>query len=60
MGGPESVALPAAKPGETVEVSVTLKAPNIPGLHKSVWKGRTPDGRILEYDLFALIEVGQA
>ena len=60
MDGPDSVALPAAKPGETVEVSVALKAPNTPGLHKSVWKGRAPDGRMFEFDLFALIEVGSA
>jgi hypothetical protein len=57
MNGPESVALPAAKPGETVEVSVPLQAPAETGVHKSVWKARQPDGTFFEFDLFALIEV---
>ena len=57
MGGPDSIPLPAAKPGESAEISVTLTAPDTPGLHKSTWKGRTSQGKFFEYDLFALIDV---
>ena len=57
MGGPTSVPLPAAQPGEVVEVSVTLTAPQTPGLHRSTWKPRTPGGQFFEFDLYALIRV---
>lgn len=57
MGGPENVPLPAAKPGDAVELSVPLIAPQAPGLHRSTWKGRDPKGRFFEFDMFALIKV---
>lgn len=57
MGGPDSVPLPNAKPGETVEVSVTLTAPDKPGLRRSTWKPRDAGGNIFEFDLFGLITV---
>ncbi len=57
MEGPESVPLPRARPGETVEVSVPLVAPTTPGEHKSTWKPRDPDGNVFEFDFFALINV---
>ncbi|GAB4415977.1 MAG: hypothetical protein Kow00106_11510 [Anaerolineae bacterium] len=57
MDGPDAVPLPPAQPGETVEVSLMLTAPRTPGLHKSTWKGRDPQGRFFDYDQFALIEV---
>lgn len=44
MNGPDSVPLPAALPGETVEVSVALEAPLAPGLHSSGWRPRNPEG----------------
>lgn len=59
MDGPDRVALPPAKPGETVEVSLLLTAPTELGLHKSTWKGRNPQGKVFEYEMFALIEVIQ-
>jgi hypothetical protein len=60
MNGPDSVLLPSAKPGDIVNVSVTLKAPSTPGRHKSTWKARNPQGKTFEYDLFALIDVADA
>ena len=46
MNGPDSVALPAALPGESVEVSVSLKAPLAPGTHRSLWRTRNPEGQL--------------
>lgn len=57
MDGPDAVPLPSAQPGEAVEVSLMLSAPQTPGLHKSTWKGRDPQGRFFDYELFALIDV---
>ena len=57
MDGPDSVPLPSARPGETVEVSVTLTAPNKAGLQRSTWKPRDPQGQFFEFDLFTLVDV---
>ncbi|MBI5960232.1 MAG: peptidoglycan DD-metalloendopeptidase family protein [Chloroflexi bacterium] len=57
MGGPNSIALPLTKPGELADISLSLTAPTAPGLYKSTWKGRDPQGKVFQYDLFALIEV---
>jgi hypothetical protein len=57
MGGSDSVPLTPAKPGATVDISVTLTAPTIPGLHRSTWKPRDAQGSFFEFDLFALINV---
>jgi len=57
MGGPDSVPLPAARPGDTVEISLTLTAPDTLGLRRSTWKPRDPQGRVFEFDLFTLINV---
>jgi hypothetical protein len=57
MGGPESVPLPAARPGDEVEVSVSLTAPNQPGLRRSTWKPRDPQGEFFEFEMFALVDV---
>ncbi len=57
MGGPDSVPLPQAKPGDVVVISVTLKAPDAAGEHRSTWKGRDPQGKFFEFDVFALIDV---
>ena len=46
MNGPDSVPLPAALPGEEVEVSVPLIAPLAPGNHRSIWRPRNPDGML--------------
>ncbi|MCZ7540832.1 MAG: NBR1-Ig-like domain-containing protein [Anaerolineae bacterium] len=57
MGGPQSVPLPPAAPGDVVEVSVPLVAPDAPGLQRSTWKPRNPQGDFFEFDLYALIQV---
>jgi hypothetical protein len=57
MGAPASVPLPAANPGQVVDVSVTLKAPEAAGEYRSTWKARDPQGKFFEFDVFALIEV---
>ncbi|HJS28524.1 MAG TPA: NBR1-Ig-like domain-containing protein, partial [Anaerolineales bacterium] len=57
MGGPESIPLPQTAPGQTADLRLTLTAPTAPGLHRSVWKARRPDGQIFEHEMFAEIEV---
>jgi hypothetical protein len=57
MDGPDSVPLPLALPGEEVEVTVTLVAPDEPGLHRSSWRARNSDGRLFGDILFAEIRV---
>lgn len=47
MAGPTNVSLPAVVlPSDTVDLSVTLQAPNSPGTYKGNWKLRTPEGLI--------------
>ena len=53
----DSIPLPAALPGETVEVSVALTAPLAPGLHRSTWRPRNPEGVLFGDQLFAQIRV---
>jgi hypothetical protein len=57
LDGPDSVPLPPARPGEVSELSLMLTAPQVPGLHKGTWKGRDPQGRFFDHDLFVLIDV---
>jgi hypothetical protein len=57
MGGPDSVALPLARPGETGEVSLKLTAPKSGGMRRSTWKARDPQGKVFDYVLFALVDV---
>lgn len=57
MSGPASVALPAAKPGEDVEVSVDLVAPTTTGISRSTWKPRNAQGRFFDYAIYTEIEV---
>jgi hypothetical protein len=57
MNAPDSVPLPAALPGETVEVSVPLEAPLAPGPHRSVWRARNPEGQLFGDQLAAEIRV---
>lgn len=57
MDGPESVLLPPAAPGEEVDVSVTLRAPNEPGTHRSTWKPRTPHGAFFDHEQYVEIVV---
>ncbi|HVO69626.1 MAG TPA: NBR1-Ig-like domain-containing protein [Aggregatilineaceae bacterium] len=58
MGGPDRVPMPReAKPGEVVELSVSLKASTIPGRHRSTWKLYNPRGKAFEYEQYAEIQV---
>jgi hypothetical protein len=57
MGAPDSVPLPAARPGDVVDVSVTLRAPEAAGVHRTTWKARDPQKKFFEFDMFALIAV---
>lgn len=38
MGGPASISVPAAQPGETAELSVSLVAPEAQGVHRGNWQ----------------------
>ena len=51
------MALPAAKPGETVLVTVPMVAPAKAGSYRSTWKPRDSAGKAFEYAIFALITV---
>lgn len=44
LGGPVSVALPAAAVGAAVDVSVDFVAPATPGVYRSTWQAQAPDG----------------
>ncbi len=57
MDGPDSVPLPGAQPGDVVDVSLMLTAPAASGMHKSTWKGRDPQAKFFDYDLFILVDV---
>ncbi len=48
MGSPAAFALTegSVAPGEMVEISVTLTAPQAPGTYRGDWKLRNPDGQI--------------
>lgn len=57
MGGPERIPLPSAAPGETVDISLTLTAPERAGLHRSVWMAQEPDGQVFPFELFTEVTV---
>lgn len=57
MGGPDSVPLPATLPGETAEVTVPLRAPLVPGPHRSVWRARNGEGMLFGDLLYIEIRV---
>lgn len=59
MGAPDSVPLPPAAPGETVDVSVVLTAPDTPGTHRSTWQPRNPDGALFDFSLYAEVRVSR-
>ncbi len=45
MNGPDSVSLPiSVAPGQTVDISVDLVAPNTPGKYQGFWQLERPDG----------------
>lgn len=48
LGGPPSAPLTSGTvlPGQTVDVSLTLKAPIVPGTYQGFWKLRNPSGQV--------------
>lgn len=48
MGGPASTALTTGTvaPGETIDISVELTAPDSPGTYQGYWKLRNPSGQV--------------
>ncbi|CUS05137.2 protein of unknown function [Candidatus Promineifilum breve] len=57
MNGPDSLPLPGALPGEVVEVSAPLEAPLAPGIHRSSWRARNPEGVLFGPVLFVELRV---
>jgi hypothetical protein len=57
MNGPDSAPLPSALPGEEVEVTVPLEAPLAPGIHRSTWRPRNPEGQLFGDTLYAELRV---
>lgn len=58
LGAPDPSPLPPTNPGQTVDISLTLTAPDAPGRYVTTWRVMTPDGRSLS-DLFVDIQVVQ-
>ncbi len=58
MGGPPSTSVPAAQPGETAEVSLSLSAPPQPGSHRGNWQLCTPGMACFGPELYVQISVG--
>lgn len=52
MAGPATIPLPAAQPGQEVDVFLNLTTPTLPGLHRSSWRARTPDGRFFGFPVY--------
>jgi len=51
MGAPDAVPIPQnVPPGSTVDVSVSMQAPNTPGVYRGDWKLRNPSGQIFGTD----------
>jgi hypothetical protein len=57
MSEVRAVPLPAAKPGDTVDVSVELTAPETPGEYRCTWRPRNAEGTFFDFAMFAEIEV---
>lgn len=57
MEGPASVPLPPASPGEVVDVSVDLVAPDVPGIVRTSWKPCNAEGKFFDYAQHAEIDV---
>jgi hypothetical protein len=57
MGGFGSVPLPAVAAGDEGDVSVTLVAPDEPGLHRGVWRMRPQGGAVFGTNLTVVVEV---
>jgi len=57
MGAPAAVAVPAAAPGQEVNVSVNLIAPAEPGIHRGYWQMRNPQGTYFGDRIWVQLEV---
>ncbi|MEP7290811.1 MAG: NBR1-Ig-like domain-containing protein [Chloroflexota bacterium] len=57
MNGPASVPLPPAKPGEAVDVSVDLIAPDALGIQRSTWKPRNAENKFFDFAQYVEIDV---
>lgn len=57
MSGPGAVAVPNVAPGNTVDISVNLIAPDKPGRYRSYWRLRLPTGEWLENNHYVEIVV---
>lgn len=64
LGSPDTIRLSqAVKPGENIDITVKLSAPQTTGSYKVTWRLLNPQGQIVSvdgYDLWALINVGNA
>ncbi len=60
LGGPGSVPLPAAQPGELADVTVPLVAPAAAGSFRSTWQARSAANELFGETLFAEIRVPQS
>ena len=60
MGAPDSVPVPLVAVGETVEITVTMIAPDTPGTYRSFWQMQSPDGALFGSKVWTLITVEPA
>ncbi len=64
LGSPDVIPLSkVVNPGETIDISVLLTAPQTPGQYKVTWRLQNPQGQTVSvdgYDLWVLVNVGIA
>lgn len=60
MSGPPSTSVPAAQPGETAELSLSLAAPSQPGSHRGNWQLCARDTACFGPELYVEISVAGA
>jgi dipeptidyl aminopeptidase/acylaminoacyl peptidase len=58
MGAPASIPLPAAAPGQSVDVTVPMIAPTAPGTYRGDWQMTNPSGQPFGPKVWALVTVG--
>jgi hypothetical protein len=57
MSGKNSHALPAAQPGQKVDISIAMTAPDNPGIHYADWRFHDDQGEIFGEIIYVRIEV---
>jgi hypothetical protein len=57
MSAVSVMALPAARPGDEVMVSIPMTAPSAPGLYRSTWRAQTSAGKKFGTAIYVLIRV---